>query len=64
MHEKLDWAECDEEVQEFAKNKILKHVFDTEFAEKPYPFHFLFKSSVYVYFEIFYKQIFDVPRLK
>lgn len=45
MHEKLDWAECDEEIQKFAKNKILKHVFDTEAAEKTYPFEFYHKQK-------------------
>ncbi|OXU29479.1 hypothetical protein TSAR_012937 [Trichomalopsis sarcophagae] len=35
MHDTLDWAECDQEIAEFEKNFILKHVFDTELKEKP-----------------------------
>ncbi|XP_014236386.1 tRNA pseudouridine synthase A [Trichogramma pretiosum] len=34
VHEKLDWLECEEEIREFEKTKILKDVFDTEIKEK------------------------------
>lgn len=45
MHEKLDWAEHDEEIQEFAKNKIMKYIIDTEFTEKQYPLNFYFNMA-------------------
>ena len=38
MHETLDWVDCEEEVKEFEKTKILTHVFHTETQEKSYPF--------------------------
>lgn len=44
MHDTLDWAECDQEIAEFEKNVILKHVFDTELKEKPYPLKFNFEK--------------------
>lgn len=38
IHETLDWHECDEEIKEFEKNMIMKHVFETEEQEKWYGF--------------------------
>ncbi|XP_014203245.2 tRNA pseudouridine synthase A [Copidosoma floridanum] len=34
LHERLDWADCEEEIQDFEKNYILKDVIDTEINEK------------------------------
>lgn len=52
MHETLDWAECEEEVKQFEKDKILKHVFDTELKEKSYPFTRFFRK--YTNIKLFY----------
>lgn len=34
LHETLDWKECEEEVEKFQKEYILKHMIDTEIAEQ------------------------------
>ncbi|CAK9805372.1 Pseudouridylate synthase 1 homolog [Anthophora plagiata] len=41
FHETLDWNECDEEVEQFYKEYILKDIIDTEVSEKVYPFFLL-----------------------
>lgn len=34
VHEPLDWKECDEEVEKFQTEYIIKHIVDTEIADK------------------------------
>lgn len=38
IHEPLDWKECEEEVEKFQTEYIMKHIVNTEVAEKTYPF--------------------------
>lgn len=38
MHEKLDWAEYHDEVEEFMRRKILQDIYKTELNENSYPF--------------------------
>lgn len=38
VHENLEWADVDEEVQKFKKEKILACILETEINENPYPF--------------------------
>lgn len=37
MHATLDWAECEDDVMNFHKAFILRHIEDTEIKEKSYP---------------------------
>lgn len=39
----LDWNECNEEIEKFYKEYILKYITDTEISDKVYPFH------IYIY---------------
>lgn len=36
IHEKLDWVECEEEVQKFFNDNIIKHIVKTEISEKSF----------------------------
>lgn len=37
FHEMLDWNECNEEIEKFYKEYILKYIIDTEISDKVYP---------------------------
>ena len=38
IHESLDWSDCEEEINTFFKNVIVKHIVETEIKTKKYPF--------------------------
>lgn len=41
MHESLDWAEFESEIQEFKDKVLIPHIVKTEKAEKTYPLFFI-----------------------
>ncbi|KAG8034100.1 hypothetical protein G9C98_008581 [Cotesia typhae] len=39
LHEKLEWDECDSQIQKFHKDFILRHIEETEIENQSYPFN-------------------------
>lgn len=57
MHETLDWKECEEEVEKFQKEHILRYIIDTEISENTYPFRYRYNCCK---FFIYLPQLIDI----